>query len=151
MHSLTALDLLAIWEHGQAQHPIRRALSILACALPDIAPDALECLSIGSRDARLFAVREDLFGPLLRCMVECSACQERLEFSFDIAARGLVERDEAIRAVSQASYLRRVGEYELEFRLPASRDLTAIVMCSDADTAGRRLAQRCIALNQHFN
>jgi hypothetical protein len=70
---------------GLQQHPVDRALTILALALPKAPRDELLALSVGQRDAHLLAVRERTFGAQLDGFAECSACQERLEFVFDVA------------------------------------------------------------------
>src|SRR6266699_2570876 len=85
MHGLSAQELLLIWEVGLRQHPVDRALTILALALPKAPRAELLALSVGQRDAHLLAVREGTFGAQLAGFAECSACQERLEFMLDVA------------------------------------------------------------------
>src|ERR1019366_2327941 len=51
-----------VWEWGNSQPPVQRALVLLAAAHPESSPDALANLSIGRRDARLIALRELTFG-----------------------------------------------------------------------------------------
>ena len=55
MQPLTAEKLLAVWERGRPQHPLDRALTLLAAATPNTTRDELADLSIGERDARLFS------------------------------------------------------------------------------------------------
>jgi len=52
MHTLSASELLNVWEQGLTQPPVQRALTLLAVACPDTPPVALAELSIGQRDAR---------------------------------------------------------------------------------------------------
>src|SRR6266702_2021882 len=85
MRGLLAQELLYIWERGLQQHPVDRALTILAMALPEMPRDELLALSVGQRDTHLLAVREATFGSQLAGFAECPACQERLEFVFDVA------------------------------------------------------------------
>src|SRR2546428_2594003 len=85
MHGLSAQELLLIWEVGLRQHPVDRALTILALALPKAPRAELLALSVGQRDAHLLAVREGTFGAQLAGFAECLACQERLEFVLDVA------------------------------------------------------------------
>ena len=64
MRPLSALDIVHIWEWGQAQHPIDRALTILRVACPEFSPEQLVALPIGQRDAYLLACVHRL---LVRC------------------------------------------------------------------------------------
>ena len=46
MRPLSAHDLLRVWELGEDQHPLDRALTILATACPELTWDELATLSI---------------------------------------------------------------------------------------------------------
>src|SRR5260370_23744993 len=84
MHTLSAQEILRIWEIGSGQHPVDRALTILAAAFQEAPRDALPCLSVGQRDSSLLDVRKLTFGTHLASFNECMKCQERLEFEFDV-------------------------------------------------------------------
>ena len=74
MHSMRGLyaeELLRIWEVALRQHPVDRALTILAIALPDLPRDELLAQSVGQRDACLLTVRERIFGSQFSCFAEC--------------------------------------------------------------------------------
>lgn len=64
MSPLAAHGLLKVWEVGQDQHPLDRALTLLA-ACPELTRDELAALSVGQRDARLLTLRERTSGPAL--------------------------------------------------------------------------------------
>ncbi|GAC1346972.1 MAG: hypothetical protein NVSMB27_11490 [Ktedonobacteraceae bacterium] len=85
MHGFLAHELLYVWEVGQHQHPLDQALTILAVAFPEASWEELLNLSIGQRDTYLLAVRERTFGSQLVSFAECTVCQERLEFTLDVA------------------------------------------------------------------
>src|SRR5215204_6554358 len=85
MRSLSAYDLLRVWEAGEDQHPLDRALTLLAAACPELTWDELAALSVGQRDARLLALRERTSGPRLNGFAECPQCLERLEFDVAVA------------------------------------------------------------------
>jgi hypothetical protein len=158
MISLSEQDILQVWETGLRQHPVDRALSILAMALPEVPRDELLALSAGQRDTHLLAVRERTFGSQLAGFAECPACQERLEFVLDVgdirvvpeiedgtggATRNVTEG--AInRAPTQGVYEVTIEGYDLRFRLPNSIDLAQIARCGDVDAARNVLVQRCI-------
>lgn len=141
-YRLSGQDILRIWELGLAQHPVERALTIVCVALPDMSRDVLASLRIGKRDALLFAIRTQTFGPKLNSLVECPACQERLEFSFDAAALGMTQEV----ALNETDAVQQVyiDDYEVQFRLPTSLDLAAMVGGDDLVAARHLLVQQCV-------
>lgn len=142
MYHLSGQDILHIWEIGQAQHPIDRALTIVALALPHIGQNTLADLSIGRRDALLFAIREQTFGAQLDSLIACPVCQERLEFSFDATAF-ITGPESAPEQPGQPQQV-CIDGYDVQFRLPTSLDLAAIADSPDAESARNGLARRCI-------
>jgi hypothetical protein len=76
MSPLNAQRLLQAWECARAEHPIRRALTLLDVAWPGIGEAHWRGLPIGTRDAWLIALHEALFGPTLPAQVDCPACGE---------------------------------------------------------------------------
>jgi hypothetical protein len=148
MRPLTASDILKVWEQGEGQPAIDRALTMLAVACPELSYDELAALSIGRRDARLFELRQLTFGPRLDGFTACPQCEERLEFALDTAAI----RDRHLSS-SSASTSVPAGDDEFEFemngdalrfRLPNSGDLAAVATCKDVGAARRLLAERCM-------
>src|SRR6266851_1016865 len=143
MRPLAASDILKVWEQGEEQRPIDRALTMLAVACPELNHAELAALSISQRDVRLFELRELTFGPRLDGFTACEQCRERLEFTLDLA----VLRQRA--SISSASSAGEEFEFEtdgcaLRFRLPNSGDLAAVGTCEDVATARRLLAERCM-------
>jgi T4 bacteriophage base plate protein len=140
MRRLSAADMLQIWEIGQRQHPIDRALTLLSFALPNQPMETLVRLTIGQRDAYLLTLREITLGSKLEGFAACPHCQERLEFTLNVGDIRVVE---PIPTIAPEQSL-RLDDLELRFSLPNSQDLSAILGCSDLDTARHLLAQRCI-------
>lgn len=138
MRALLATELLNIWEQGLAQPPLQRALTLLAAACPDISPAELAEFSIGQRDARLLTLREWAFGPQLVSVVTCPDCGERLELTFGVADVRAEPRAEPNGPLSLAE-----DGYEVEARLPNSRDLVALAD-REAGDAQRFLLERCL-------
>lgn len=134
----SAVELIGAWERGAAQHPVDRALTLLAAAHPEVTFAELATMSIGRRDAALFALRRALFGARLDCFALCPRCDARLEFKLDtreLSAR-VGGEDEA-------------AEFELahlgvRVRPPNSLDLAAAAVASDLTAGKRLLLQRCI-------
>lgn len=140
MRPLSGADLVAIWERGVGQSTLQQALIILHVAAPEQPWEALAWLSIGERDARLLALREQTFGAQMASVVGCSACQETLEFSLQVA-----DVRQAAPAAPRApeQWLQHAG-YTVGFRLPNSLDLAALTGCADAQQARQLLVQRCV-------
>lgn len=139
MHMLSASGLLSVWERGRSQPSHRQALLLLAAACPETKPEELAGLSIGRRDARLLALREQLFGPRLVSMTGCPECSEKLELNFDVADIR-VEAGEEPKAHQEL----KIGEYELLFRLPDSNDLAVLAIDVDRESARGILLKRCL-------
>src|SRR5215213_21668 len=93
MRPLSAYDLLKVWEVGEDLHPLDRALTLLAVACPELTWDELAALSVGQRDARLLALREQTSGSRLNGFAECPRCAERLEFDVAVADVRMGELD----------------------------------------------------------
>ena len=140
LRSLSAPEMLVIWERGLHQHPVERGLTMLNVALPEFAPDALLALSIGQRDAYLLSLHEATFGTRLDSFVACSACQERLEFTLNVADIRVTNDGKDAASEQQAT----IDGYEVRFRLPNSRDLITIARLLDVEQARSTLVQRCI-------
>jgi hypothetical protein len=146
MHGLSAHELLYIWEVGWPQHPVDRAMTILAAAFPEASREELLNLSIGQRDRYLLAVRERTFGSQLVSFAECTACQERLEFTLDAADIS----DTAEMGSTGNSFTIDheheliIAGYEVRFRIPNSLDLAQVVRGQDAVAARNLMIQQCV-------
>jgi hypothetical protein len=139
MRSLSEAELLRIWEVALPQHPIERALTILATVLPETSRDQLLALGIGQRDTYLLTVRQATFGEHLASYAECPACQEHLEFAFTVADVLVTEQPGAGQL-----YEAQIENYLIRFRPPNSGDLIPIVRCPDPAMAYHLLLQRCV-------
>lgn len=133
MASLSAADILRVWETASAQPPMDRALTILAAAAPATACADLARLSIGERDARLLDVRERTFGRVAAGAAACARCGERVEFT-------LALRDVRTETGPAAGEVEADG-WTLRFRAPNTEDVAAAVRALDPR---RALAARCV-------
>jgi len=143
MRGLSEAELLHVWEVALPQHPIERALTILATVLPETRRDKLLALSIGQRDTYLLTVRQATFGAQLASYAECPACLERLEFAFTAADVLVTERSHLPDADTQL-YEAQIEDYTFRFRPPNSGDLVPIARCLDQTMAYHLLLQRCM-------
>ena len=135
---ISATSLLQVWERGQLQAPVEKALTLLAAAYPDATREELAMLSIGRRDASLLSLREQLFGSQLSSLTDCPACGEQLELNFNVDdIRATAPAGESPLSLCESGY-------ELELRLPNSFDLLRLANCSTVDEMRSRLFAQCV-------
>ncbi len=131
-------DILRIWESGQAQHPLDRALTMLQGNRPGQIRSQLAALPIAERDELLFQRREQWFGTRVEGYARCPQCREEVEFTLSTGD---------IRVAPQLPEKHMELEAEgitIRFRLPDSRDLAVAAVCEDMERACRLLVRRCI-------
>lgn len=128
MLALSDLDLLALWEVVQGAHPVARPVELLRAADDDPHPEELP---IGARDRKILALREQWFGARYETTSDCPACGTRVELTFDTPPP----------SEAKAPHL------DVEYRLPNTRDLIALLDCASIDEARARLAARCLGLD----
>lgn len=145
---LSTAGLLAAWESGATQHPVERALILLAAAWPATPAAAFTQMSIGQRDGLLLTLQEQLFGPELTGLAKCPECQQRLDLAFVVAdiRAPLPDPGDDLAVFAPASQILSlaVDGYQVRFRLPNSLDLLAVVHTEGADMARRSLLRRCV-------
>ena len=139
MRTLSAPELLDVWERGNAQSSVNRALSLLSAACPEASADSLTKLNIGERDARLLTLREWTFGSQLIGIATCPDCRERLEMTFDVAD---IQATPEFEPTGELTI--DVAGYDVRFRLPNSLDIDAIADHKDVDVAREELLESCI-------
>ena len=141
MRCLSAADIVRIWELGQDRHPLDRALLLLAYAFPEKTLTELASWSIGRRDAYLLSLREITFGVKLNSFATCPQCQENLEFSLNTKDLRIIDPNN----LTESDCHQFTSEsLELQFRLPNTLDLTAVMKAEDEITASLQLAKRCL-------
>lgn len=139
MKSLSAAELLNVWEWGLSQSSIQRALILLKAAYPECSSEELASLRIGQRDGLLLTLRERIFGSQLVCLAVCSGCGDRLELTFSVSdIRTAPETEPASNLVA------KVEDYEVQYRVPTSLDLGAVAGQSDLTAMRQQLLNRCL-------
>ena len=136
----SAAELIGAWERGAAQHPLDRALTLLAAACPELCFAELTRLTVGQRDAGLLALRESLFGRRLDCIALCPRCATRLEFRLDTSAL-----TDPTSLLSDETREIEIDGRHWRFRAPNSEDLAAAASAGDVTRARRQLLQRCVS------
>jgi hypothetical protein len=140
MPGLSTEALLSAWERGRAEpQSIGRTLALLGVASPAVSAVSLVDLNIGERDALLWRLQEELFGGSVRALAVCAGCGERVELSFDLSQVQILGPREP-KARLTVSW----GEYQVEFRLPNSRDLLALCEPEDLEAKRLRLLERIV-------
>ena len=144
MRTLSAPELLDVWERGNVQSSVNRALSLLSAACPEASADSLTKLSICERDARLLTLREWTFGSQLIGIATCPDCRERLELTFDVADIQVTPESGPTGEMTID-----VAGYDVRFRLPNSIDIDAIADHRDVDVARKELLEDCLLSVHH--
>jgi hypothetical protein len=141
MRSLSAHDIINIWERGLTQHPLDRALTILMTAFPELTWGQLTDLAIYQRDTLLSRVQERVFGPSLQGFVECPQCKEQLAITLPTE---ILFGEESKTSDDGRIIDLLEEELPLRFRFPNSRGLATIAGCTDMQTARAMLANECL-------
>jgi len=146
---MSAQDVLRLWEAGQEQDPLDRALTVLVTLSPGLTPSAAAALPVGERDGRLMGLHERTFGPTLNAFADCPRCAERLELSVPLdrlrtAAGSPPDVVDGDRPAAPALWGLTLGELELRFRLPNTDDMRRAADCPGVASARRRLFERCV-------
>lgn len=144
MDSLSATELLDLWENGVDRAPLEQALLLLQAACPHIPAEKLAQLTIGRRDACLLELRRRTFGPGITGLAACPACRESLELHFD--ADSLLSGNAQLPGPASVSSgpvetSLSVASFELTFRLPSSEDVRA---AGEHEDPARRLLESCV-------
>ncbi len=138
MRTITAADVTRLCEWGADKHDLDRAIALLRLASPGESAEALAELPVGQRDARLMKLRSAQFGPQFDMRVECPKCQSPLEFGMNM---NQLLQDEAEPNPKPIEF----SNGTLVYRLPNSRDMSAIATLKDPAQAQAALFARCIA------
>lgn len=136
MFSIPRQTLLEMWEQAQGLTHPELAAALLAAVYPDWPHNDILDLPIGQRDSALMAVYVQNFNASLSVIETCRHCQAVMEFDLDIP--GLLQHQPATYPESLAVM---VDKQTLDCRLPATRDLLAVLEEADPQTA---LLQRCL-------
>lgn len=146
MRPLTAVNVVTIWEQGQALHPIDRALLLLAFAWPNSDMETLQGLTVGQRNGRLLRLRQQTIGNQLSGLASCPNCQETITFEVLVEQLLLPEP-------TQAQYEQTISTWNVTFRLPTGQDLAALRTSAHPliATARQTLLTRCLLTARQGN
>jgi hypothetical protein len=139
MESLTAANVVRLWEEAADELPAARSLTLLAEVSPAL---PVEELAIGEVDRGLLELWELTFGPHLDAFVECPSCREPLELTLD--ARELLAAEAPTADVITVSD----GAWTIELRPLRSGDLVAVGGLSREEARRVLLLASVIALRR---
>lgn len=143
MMDLNANNMLNVWEQGLNQTPLRRAILLLAVALPQVSTETLTKLSIGQRDAWLLRLRARLFGSTLVNTAICPACSQRIEWHNEIADI-LLPFNENYSDELEKPFDLKIDDYQIQFRLPNSADIAVAIGNDTNENAQQTLLTHCV-------
>lgn len=143
MRSLSASELLDVWEEGQRCSRIRQALLLLGRAFPEQSLESLAQLTIGQRDRYLLDFRSGVFGEQMVGLVHCPHCHSIHEVELQI---GNLRRPSPVPLPSSLA-LEAEG-YFIEFRLPNSADLESSLMARPEEMR-QALLEKCLLSIQY--
>ena len=148
MRSITAAELLNVWEDGDSYTSTRRALLLLAAMYPGARQDELASLSVGRRDAELLRLREALWGRRMAAIAGFPACRERMELTLDIrdllAMAGGADGTEVGETSLAGEISLTHGDCSVVFRIPTTEDVIAAEDAEDVDAGRSLILQRCL-------
>ena len=127
MAGLSDKALIDLWDKGTREHPLDRALTLLSAQGAHQRED-LARLPIDQRDARLFGLAADWFGPMLRLKSTCTVCEGETEL--DVRVQDVLATIPADR-----TFVFAYQGMEHPYRLPTSLDLADALRRHEAEGA----------------
>ena len=133
MAGLDPASLLATWERGSGEPPLRRALTLLEACTGQAVEDAA-AVDAGTRDVVLAGLLARMAGGQIWASVDCGGCGSPLDVQVDVAAVASLPVHEPGEVFETAA---------VSFRLPNTADLAALIGYEPAQ-ARRLLLDRCV-------
>lgn len=138
MRPFTTEDFLLAREAAAGSDAAGQAIALLACAFNDEGSEGFWRLPLGSRNDRLLALRERLFGSRIEAYAQCLHCGQEVELALDASAFPPA----ASGGRRQLEFA--VDVYTVRFRLLDSSDLHAAAQRADVNAARAVLVERCV-------
>jgi hypothetical protein len=139
MRSLSAAELLDLWERSCSQSLTAKAVSLAVAASPDSTWEEVAGLPIGRRDRFLLKVRETLFGSKFTIVTSCPQCRDPAELTF-----GVSDLWQESSSDSSASWTVTFNGYCIIFRLPSSADILSLPASEKLEILRERLFGLCV-------
>ena len=144
MDSLSAEEVLQLWERGESEARIERALALAAHARPELAPSDLAALTVGEGQLAVLGLRARMFGRNLQAVASCPACQAAVEFNIDL--RRLMPPGRGEGTGGAGMHTGEFDGWQVQYRVPTMGDLASLARDFGPAQAGGRgwLLERCV-------
>lgn len=139
MKTVSAKDIVRLWELCAAQPRAQRITIMLRALGPELATEQMLDMTLGESTLALLRLREALFGTTVAAFAACPNCGAATEFEFDSTAVWAGARN--------ANAGRQTIEAEgvhIEFRPLTLADVQAIDARDDSARAKLKLVARCV-------
>src|SRR5690554_5834694 len=93
MKSLSAEQLLLVWEQVHNNSLLQKTLLLLEIVTPEPENADVALWSIGQRDTRLLQLRNHLFGSTLHNTTNCPDCNSKMEWDMNLQDLIIQEAD----------------------------------------------------------
>lgn len=140
MQALAGELLLAAWEQGAAENELRRAVTMLAIAMPARDREQIGALPIAERNLLLLQLHELSFGPSLSTFAVCPSCQAPLEFAVPVTALASRLHNRSLETTMTWT----AGGRHYRLRSVTTDDLLASLDVGDLGAAQDRILSRCL-------
>ena len=100
----------------------------------------MEALSIGDRDARLFRLRQMMFGSRFQNSAVCPQCGERMEWEMHINDLEMLPEPTVKKP---EEHVLETSKYIVRFRLPNSRDVLEMMEAGPNGSDPSELLEKC--------
>jgi hypothetical protein len=131
---------VAVWEHAVLRSSVERGLTMLGFSKPGRSWSELAEIPLGECDHALWGLRRMMFGPSISGFAACPACEENLEFCFEVPEFPQVA---AADGEALAGTLAE-GEYTIEYRAPTTADVHAAAGISEGTEIRHLFLSRCV-------
>jgi len=141
MKSLSAEQLLLVWEQVHGFSLLHKTLLLLEMLQPESEQTDIAELSIGDRDTRLLRFRNSIFGSSLHNTINCPECSSKMEWDMDLQDF-IVHPSANHQALPEHELF--VDDFKVRFRLPNSRDILWILSKKGEELKSYSLLEQCV-------
>jgi len=142
MRALSTTELFSVWEETLDQPLLSKTILLLSTACSVADNKTIATLSIGERDARLFLLREWMFGTRMFHTATCPACSEKMEWETATTDLRVQSFDDNF---SPKIFKLSSKEFTIQYRLVNSLDIIQLLKSKiPAGNSKEILLQNCV-------
>lgn len=144
----TGADEVYLLEDASRLSPAERVSELLARCVVRVgnesaAESRVRRLTAGDREALLLHIRAAVFGDRLGCVLDCPACEERMDIELSLHEL-LMPPYPSPREHYEAALGTNGGTCLVRFRLPTGGDQEAAAHAADAEQGAELILERCV-------